>query len=133
VTLSGAEITIPSRSVAPVQVKAFSQPGLPREVRWHFRPLTSAAVDALLQQLAELEARSPPPDRDAILADCQWLQSHWIDDTLSPYRGTCVVVYNGAIVGAADDPLALKIELARKFGVHPQRFVIEYVPRALGS
>ena len=97
-----------------------------------FTAPSRTSIDDVLRQLVELEARSPPPDRAAILADCRWLQSHWIDDTLAPYRSTTVIVYNGGILGAAADPLQLKLALARKFGVHPQRFVIEYIPRAGG-
>lgn len=84
-------------------------------------------TDRLAAQIVELEKHFPPPDEAAILADCQWVQDRWGTAVLEPYRGTHVAVYNGAVVGHADDALRLELDLSRKFGIHPQRFVIVYI------
>lgn len=79
-------------------------------------------------ELIDLEGQFPPPTEAEIAADCRWIEDHWSTELLAPYRGTHVAVYNGAVVGSADDSLQLEIDLARRFQVHPQRFVIEYIP-----
>lgn len=94
------------------------------------RPAPSA--DALARQVVELERHYPPPDLEAIKADCRWLQEHWGTELLAPYRGTHVAVLNGAIIGSGANSLQLELDLSRKFGVHPQRLVIEHIPAPPG-
>lgn len=89
----------------------------------------AANLDDLAQELIDFEARFPPPEANAVLADCKWTQDHWIDEQLSPYRGTHVAVFGGLVVGSGDDSLRLQLELAKRLNVHPQRLVITYVPR----
>jgi hypothetical protein len=94
-------------------------------------PLSDAA--RLAAELVALERQFPPPDESDILADCRWFQGHLGTGVLAPYRGTHVAVYNGQVVGSGADSLRLGIDLARTLGVHPQRLVIEYVPRPTDS
>lgn len=89
-------------------------------------------VDVLAKQVVELEGHYPPPDAEAIKADCRWLQERWGTELLAPYRGTHVAVLNGAIVGSGDNSLQLELDLCRKLGVHPQRLVIEHIPAPPG-
>lgn len=90
-----------------------------------------AAARPTLEQLADalvtLEDQFPPPDKDEILADARWIQSRWGTAVFAPYRGTNVAVLNGQIVGNSNHPLQMKLDLTRKYGVHPQRFVIVYI------
>ena len=89
-------------------------------------------LDDLTQELIDFEAQFPPPNEKEIFADCRWIQDHWIDDSLSPYRGTHVAVFNGAVVGSGGDSVRLQLDAARKLNVHPQRLVVVYVPRGGG-
>lgn len=96
-------------------------------------PTTDAAgpsPEQLLAELRELE-RQPAPADTAVAqrADCRWLQDHWITAELEPYRGETVVVLNGAVVAHGDNPHQLEIDVARRFGVHPYRLVVEYIPQ----
>jgi len=91
------------------------------------RATIPTSLDRAVFELIELEKHFPPPDQRAIVADCQWLQDHWGKPVLTAYRGTHVAILNGEVVGHADDSIRLEIDLARKFNVHPQRLVIEYI------
>lgn len=82
----------------------------------------------LARELVELEKQYPPPEQSDILADARWLQEHWGTAVLEPYRGTHVAVLNGAIVGHGWNSLQLQLDVARKFNVHPERFLVEYIP-----
>ena len=92
-------------------------------------PVADRTVEQLAAELVELERQSPPPDEDGQIADCRWLQKHWGTATLEPYRGTHVAIYNGEVVGHAENSLQLELDVARRFGIHPQRLVVEYIPR----
>lgn len=96
-------------------------------------PSPTPTVEELAAEIVRLESQYPPPDEEEIKADCRWLQDHWGTEVLARYSGTHVAVYNGRIVGHADNSLQLELDLTKKFGVHPQRFVIEYIPRPLES
>lgn len=86
--------------------------------------------EQLLAELMELERQPAPADTSAAQrADCQWLQDHWITAELEPYRGETVVVLNGVVVAHGDNPHQLEIDVARRFGVHPYRLVVEYIPQ----
>ena len=87
---------------------------------------------ALTQAIMELEAISEPVDIDGMYADARWFQAQQDARALEPYRGTHVAVYKEEIVGTGENWLKLQLELARRFKVHPQRFIIEYVaPRSM--
>jgi hypothetical protein len=93
-------------------------------------PSSTRRSEELVRELLELEKQFPPPNEDAIFADARWLQEHWGTAVLEPYRGTHVAVLNGAVVGHGWDSLQLQLDVARKFNVHPQRFILEYIPPA---
>ncbi len=84
--------------------------------------------ERLAAELVELERRYPPPSQHDIVADCRWFQDHLGTPAFAPYRGTHVAIYQGTVVGSGDNSLQLELDLARKFGIHPQRFVIGYIP-----
>lgn len=89
----------------------------------------SRDFDRLAIQLVELEKQYPPPNEQEQLDDCRWFQQHSTSSVLAGYRGTHVAIYQGQVVGSGDNSLQLNIDLARQLGVHPQRLVIEYLPR----
>lgn len=83
----------------------------------------------LARTLIELEKQFPPPSEEELLDDCRWFQKHSTSNVLAGYRGTHVAIYQGQVVGFGDNSLQLNVDLARQLGVHPQRLVIEYIPR----
>lgn len=85
--------------------------------------------EELARELVELGKQFPPPDLEDIRADARWFMAHW--DEFEPYRGTCVAVLNGAVVGHGWNSQQLQLDVARKFNVHPQRFLLEYIPPRL--
>ncbi len=89
--------------------------------------------EALIRETIELEQQFPPPDRDDQIADAKWFQERWGKPEFEPYRGTYVVVLNGSVVACGKDELRLRLDVARRLNVNPQRFIIEYIPpRAFG-
>jgi hypothetical protein len=91
--------------------------------------LDRKTMEQFASEITELERQYPPPSEQEVLADCRWFQEHLGSGGLAAYRGTHVVVYKGSVVGSGDDSLRLELSLARELRVHPQRLVIEYVPR----
>lgn len=97
-------------------------------------PLSSAPpfgrsphVDAQLAELRELEARHPAPTWDDVRPDWEWLYAQFGTPALDPYSEQLVAVLNGAVVGSDPrDEFALRIRLARRYGLHPERFVVSY-------
>lgn len=86
--------------------------------------------EELARQIVEFEKQFPPPDTDAILANARWLEAHWGKPELTQYRGFHVAVFGGAVVGHGLNSLQLQLDVARKYNVHPQSFLVEYVPPA---
>ena len=95
------------------------------------KPELTKRIEGTSGELHELEKQFPEPALQEILPDCRWIEENWMSPEMARYRGTTIAVYNGAIVGHGDDSLQLELDLARKFGVHPARFVIVSLPRAL--
>lgn len=90
------------------------------------------STTSLIEAIKELERISAPMDIEGWYADARWFQAQQDAMALEPYRGIHVAVYKGEIVGTGWNWLKLQLELARRFKVHPQRFVIEYIiPRSL--
>ncbi|QJW96863.1 hypothetical protein [Frigoriglobus tundricola] len=103
-------------------VPALSGPVAPKATTKH------RTDEELAHELVELEKQFDPPDPDAIMIDARWFDTHWGTPDFEPYRGTHIAVLNGAIVGHGWNSLQLQIDVARKFNVHPQRFILEYIP-----
>ena len=100
-------------------------------------PAAVAAVrqqsDAIIRETIELEKQFPAPSEDELFADARWFRERWGKPEFEPYRGTYVAILNGSVVARGADELRLRLALARQLNVHPQRFIIEYVPpRAFG-
>ena len=92
-------------------------------------PRVPALTDEeLVREVIELEKRLPLPEYDDILADAKWFQARCNTPEFEPYRGTHIAVLNGAIVGHGWNSLQLQLDVARTFNVHPQRFILEYIP-----
>src|SRR6266511_1758202 len=79
----------------------------------------------LVDELLELEKQFPAPDEDAVFANARWFEEHLGKPELMQYRGTHVAVMNGAVVGHGDNSLQLQLDIARKYKVHPQSFLVE--------
>lgn len=91
-------------------------------------PVAGRTDEELARELVELEKPFAEPDVNAIRADAKWFDDHGGKPALTQYRGSFVAVLNGAVVGHGANALQLQIDVTRKFNVHPQRFIIEYIP-----
>jgi len=87
------------------------------------------SVDQLATELTALEHHFPPPEAAEIAADCRWFQDQQTNGGLAAYRGMNVAVYQKAIVGTGANSLQLTLDLALALKLHPQRLVVEYIPR----
>ena len=106
------------------RLQELSRGDTPPAPEWNPGP----SVEELGQEITELEAQSPPPDLDGYLNDCRWLQQQWVTHgALHRYAGTHIAILNGEVVGTGQNSLQLQLDVARKFGVHPQRVLIDYV------
>jgi hypothetical protein len=80
----------------------------------------------LAHELIELEKQFDPPERGESVSDARWYEAN--ESVIeSQYRGMHVAIMNGAVVGYGCNALQLELDLARKYNVHPQRFLIVYV------
>jgi hypothetical protein len=108
---------------------ATEYPPLPGEPEGWFK--LDPEIEALVGELKALAAQYPPPTREEVMADWKWVYERSDDGTLNPdwkYKDGVVAVYNHEIVGSGPNYLRLQIDLSRKFGVHPERFVIVTMP-----
>ncbi len=90
-------------------------------------------ITAQLAELKELGALYPPPTWAEVMPDWKWMHDGQADGTFDPeykYGGLAVAIYNRRVVGTGIDWLQLRIDVARKYGVHPERFVITSFPEA---
>lgn len=83
--------------------------------------------DRPVEELIAVEKEYPPPAWEEMLPDARWAQDRISTPAFDPYVGSHVFVYNEAVVGHGNDTIRLHIELARKYNVHPNRFVVIYV------
>jgi hypothetical protein len=101
-------------------------------VNYPARPAPEASAswrdDDLLNEIIELEKQFPVPDVEEIRADARWFQEHWGKPELTRYCGSYVAVLNGAVVGHGGNAFQLQLDAAKKFNVHPQRFILEFIP-----
>lgn len=58
-------------------------------------------------------------------ADAQWALQQWQARGFDPTRGEYVAIYSQAIQGYGDDPDELRESLALKYGVPPQRIIVD--------
>ena len=93
-------------------------------------PLPSPQTDQeLAHELVEFGKRFELPKRGESTSDAQWFDEHWGTPTLTQYRGNFVAILNSAVVGHGANSLQLQLDMARKYNIHPQRLIIEYIPR----
>ena len=82
------------------------------------------------RQLRELGAQHPAPTREEVMPDWKWVNARLTEhvfDTPYPVSNKYIAVYNQQIVGSGDDQLQLRLDVARKLGLHPERLVITFV------
>jgi hypothetical protein len=91
-------------------------------------PLPPDPIAQLVDELIALEDSMPPPDQAAIKADWRWVLEHEESGLFAPYGGQHVAVVDRQIRGAERDSLRLRIDVARRLGIHPARIVHFYVP-----
>jgi hypothetical protein len=84
--------------------------------------------EELAREIIEFEKGRSVPDLEDIRADARWFEDHWGKPELTQYRGSFVAVLNGAVVGHGPNALLLQLETAKRLNVHPQRFILEYIP-----
>lgn len=85
--------------------------------------------EELAREIIEFEMGFPPPDLNEIRADARWFDEHLDKPELAQYCGSFVAVLDGAVIGHGPNALLLQLEAAKRLNVHPQRFILEYVPR----
>ncbi len=90
--------------------------------------MTLRTYEELVRELIELEKQFPPPNESECFADARWFEERWGTAEFEPYRGTHVAVLNGTVVGHGRNSLQLRRDLVREHDIHPQRFIIVYIP-----
>jgi Family of unknown function (DUF5678) len=86
-----------------------------------------------VRQLRELEAQYPVPIWAEVMADWKWVRALMADGSIDPenrYAGQHIAVLNQEIIGHGDNPLLLRVTMARKLGIHPERLVLTYLNEA---
>lgn len=94
-------------------------------------PAASAAERTdyeLAREIVAFEKQFPPPEQDRISADAGWFEAQWGTETFVPYRGSFVAVIDQTVVGSGRNALQLQLDTAKRLNVHPQRFLVEYIP-----
>jgi hypothetical protein len=83
-------------------------------------------VQAQVAELRELEKQFPEPTLDVVLADWQALRTAANDGSIHQHTGKFVAFCEGKLVGVGDDPLDLRIRLAKQYRQHPERFAVTF-------
>jgi hypothetical protein len=87
----------------------------------------SDRIAAQVAELRELEKLYPEPSLDEVMADWEWLYAECNRGTLFDIYGQFVAVRDKQIVGTGDGHNELRLRMARKYGCHPERFVITFL------
>lgn len=107
--------------MAPVPVQPVSPPA--NDLLSQMPPEAAA----IHRELRELASRYPPPDKEEVAADDQWLWDHWRSPDLAPYRRSFIAVVGGKVLGNGPEVFRLQRDVARDYGLHPQRIRVGYV------
>ena len=91
-------------------------------------PVPCRTDEELAHEIIEFEKRYPLPEKGDASADAKWFDECLGKPALTRYGGRFVAVLNGAVVGHGANSLQLQLDVAREFNVHPQRFIVEYIP-----
>lgn len=87
----------------------------------------SPRTKAQMAEIRELEKQYPLPTWEEVMPDWEWYYTQSGTDVLQPYYWQLIAIYNGQVVGSdPEDELGLRIRLSRKYGVHPERFVVSF-------
>jgi hypothetical protein len=86
---------------------------------------------ALLNEIAELEKQFPPPEKGSQIPDARWYEAN-APALFDQYRGEHVAIMNGAVVGHDWNELQLRLDVARKYNVHPYRFLVVHLFSVFG-
>ena len=89
------------------------------------------ADQELLNELHELEKQYPAPERGHDIPDARWYEAN-ASALFEQYRGEHVAIMNGAVVGHDWNELRLRRDVARKYNVHPHRFLVVYLFTVFG-
>lgn len=84
-------------------------------------------IQAQLAELKELESLYPVPTWAEVMPDWKWLHDAQAAGTFDPeyqYGGLAVAIYDRKVVGTDTDRLRLRIDAARRLGIHPERLVV---------
>lgn len=79
--------------------------------------------EELARELLELEQKFPPPQRGAEIPDARWFEENY-QSLLQQHKGLHVAILNRAVIGSGVNELQLRIDLARKYQVHPYGFLV---------
>jgi hypothetical protein len=81
---------------------------------------------ALVHEIAEFEKQFPPPEKGALISEARWFVAN-ASALFEQYRGSFVAIMNDAVVGHGPNALQLQLDVARKYNVHPQSFLVELI------
>ncbi len=84
------------------------------------------ADEELLRELAELEKQFPPPEKGDLIPDARWFEAN-ASALGEQYRNEHVAIMNCEVVGHDWNELRLRRDVARKYNVHPHRFLVVYL------
>ena len=87
----------------------------------------SPQVQAQVAELRDLEKQFPAPTWDEVKKDWIWLYAECNAGKLFDIYGQFVAVCEEKVLGTDNDPLALRIRVAKEYQRHPERFVITFL------
>jgi hypothetical protein len=85
----------------------------------------------LVRELLELEKQFPPPEKGALIPDARWYEAN-APALFEQYRGMHVAIINGAVVGHDWNELQLRLDVARKYNIHPYCFLVVHLFSVFG-
>jgi hypothetical protein len=86
---------------------------------------------ALVREIAELEKQFPPPEKGSTIADARWYEAN-APALFEQYRGEHVAIVNGAVVGHDWNELQLRLDVAKRYNIHPHSFLVVHLYSVFG-
>ncbi|MDY3556782.1 hypothetical protein R5W24_005955 [Gemmata sp. JC717] len=86
--------------------------------------------DELARELEEAGKQFPPPERGDEVPDARWFEAN-AQALYQQYKGMHVAILNGAVIGAGLDELELRLDVSRKYHIHPDRALVVHLFSAL--
>jgi hypothetical protein len=87
--------------------------------------------EELARELSELEKQFPPPERGDLIPDARWYEAN-APALYEQYRGMHIAIMNGAVVGHDRNELQLRLDVARKYNIHPYGFLVVHLFSVFG-